>query len=79
MTEISFEFKLHNARKDRLAVSIEPWGEVENIKPGGSLKLRATGPASEDPAQCLTIQLERGDGVSVWAWTGSTISVVPET
>ncbi|MGA2745695.1 MAG: hypothetical protein ABSE44_13460 [Candidatus Sulfotelmatobacter sp.] len=76
MADTVFEFTFNNKRKKRLPLSIEPWGDVLQIEPGQSLRMRVQGPISENPNQCLTVQVEGDDSASVWGWTGSSITVL---
>jgi hypothetical protein len=78
MTNVHFEFLLRNSSSRRLSASIEPWGEVHQIEKGKSIRMRVEGPLSSDPSQTPILQVEDGGDVSVWGWTGSAITILPE-
>ena len=76
MADTVFEFIFANKRSKRLSLSIEPWGDVAQIEPGHSLRMRVQGPVSDDPSRCLVVQVRDDNSASVWGWTGSSITVL---
>ena len=75
MSELSFDFWIRNTRADKIQVTLEPWGETRVLEPGVSMKISVSGPLSDDPGQRMVIQLDNDNGISIWGWTASTISV----
>jgi hypothetical protein len=65
MTNTVFEFQFTNARGKRLSLRIEPWGEIVQVEPGKSLRMRVDGPISANPNQCLFVQVDDDDNASV--------------
>ena len=76
LTKVAFEFQIKNSRRDDLAVVLEPWGEVQELKAGGIIRLRVEGPASDDPSRVMVVRAEEGNRISVWGWTASSIAVI---
>ena len=71
-----FEFQIENSRRDKLSVALEPWGEVKEIRPGGTIRLKVEGPVSEDPSRVMVVRVEDRNRMSVWGWTDSSIEDV---
>ena len=59
-----------NASPGRLALTIEPWGDVHEISAGTSVEVLASGPAGG----VLEIEV-RPEGLVVYGWTGSTVDI----
>jgi hypothetical protein len=76
VTNIAFEFEIKNARSKQMSMRIEPWGDVSQVEPGKSLRLRVDGPISDDPSHSLVVQVEDDNHVSVWGWSGSGITIL---
>jgi len=75
MSDVSFEFRLRNTRKDRVQVALEPWAETRVLEPGVSMKIKVSGPLSDDPGQQMEIRLDTENRISLWGWTASSITV----
>jgi hypothetical protein len=65
---------LRNARKERINVYLEPWGEVHVLEPGNWVRLDATGPAVTPSSNLLEIH-SGDDDITVWASNGCGITV----
>jgi hypothetical protein len=76
MADTVFEFQIANKRNKRLSLRIEPWGDIAQIEAGQSLRMRAQGPISDSPNQCLFVQFENDNNASVWGWSGSSITLL---
>ena len=54
--------------------SLEPWGEVYLLEPNRKVRVDAVGPVGVPPNNMLEIEA-RDDGITVWRWGGSGVTV----
>lgn len=70
----NFSIRLSNARRRRIKVYLEPWGEVYELEPNEKLRVDAVGPIGVGPDNMLEIR-SCEDGISVWGWGASGVTV----
>jgi len=67
---IEFAFEITNSRSDKLQITLEPWGSVQDLAPGSKLEVRADGPHEG----MLQIDLDEA-GLTVWGWKRSRVGL----
>jgi hypothetical protein len=64
-----FSLRFTNSTNADIKILLEPWGEEHSLPRGATLTINAMGPEGD------TLEVEyTTDGVTVYGWTGSTIS-----
>jgi hypothetical protein len=63
--------RLVNSRDVAIRLSLEPWGEVYEMAPGTIYEAVARGPAGDALEVTVT-----DDGITVWGWPGSIVTLV---
>ncbi len=74
---IGVKIRVRNVLTHAMTLTLEPWGDVEEIQSGNYVDIVAEGPDSSERSDGGLIQIDRTDkGVNVWGWTGSRCEVV---